>query len=65
MSFKSKTSVLDSFFQFFPVSSGRNWKKLEETAFFQFLPGVREEIGFFRKKPNPADNGFALTFHTS
>ena len=28
-------------------------KKLEEIAFFQFLPGVLEEIYFFRKKPHP------------
>ena len=38
------------------VSSGRNWflpeewKKLEETSFFQFLPEETEETGRNRKK---------------
>ena len=35
------------------VSSNFFRKKLEEIAIFQFLPGVPEEIHFFRKKPNP------------
>ena len=40
-------------FQFLPLSSGIKWKKPLSSSFFQFLPGVLEEIGFFRKKPNP------------
>ena len=41
-------------FQFLPLSSGIKWKKPLSSSFFQFLPGVLEEIGFFQKKPNPA-----------
>ena len=46
-------------FLFLPISSISSSffrKKLEEIAIFQFLPGVLEEIHFFRKKPNPVEN---------
>ena len=34
-------------FQFLPLFSGIKWKKPLSSSFFQFLPGVLEEIGFF------------------
>ena len=43
-------------FCFIPISSTFLWNKEEKTlssSFFQFLPGVLEEIGFSLKKPNP------------
>ena len=46
-------NIFHSFFQFCPVSSSFVRTKLEEIGFFHFFPGVPEEIGFFRKKPNP------------
>ena len=47
------SDIFHSFFQFCPVSSSFVRTKLEEIGFFHFFPGVPEEIGFFRKKPNP------------
>ena len=55
--FSSISDIFHSFFQFLPVSSSFVRTKLEEIGFFHFFPGVPEEIGFFRKKPNPAWNG--------
>ena len=44
-------------FPIFSISSSFFRKKLEEIAILQFLPGVPEEIHFFRKKNNPAGRG--------
>ena len=52
--YSSISDIFHSFFQFCPVSSSFVRTKLEEIVFFHFFPGVPEEIGFFRKKPNPA-----------
>ena len=61
--FCKKLSMIIIFFQHFwhlsqfcPVSSTFFRTKLEEIGFFHFFPGVPEEIGFFRKKPNPGSN---------
>ena len=51
--YSSISDIFHSFFQFCPVSSSFVRTKLEEIGFFHFFPGVPEEIGFFRKKPNP------------
>ena len=51
--FSNISDIFHSFFQFCPVSSSFVRTKPEEIGFFHFFPGVLEEIGFFRKKPNP------------
>ena len=54
--FSSISDLFHSFFQFCPVSSSFVRTKLEKIGFFHFFQGVPEEIGFFRKKPNPGVN---------
>ena len=47
------TDLSSNIFRFLPLSSTFGRKKPGRNTFFHFLPSVPEEIGFFRKKPNP------------